>query len=141
MKSLLVYPVFFYVIFQFFLVLHLFMGRLKAVQSKQIDGRFFIDYKNGELPKNLQLVSRAFDNQFQVPILFFITVLFLITLKIDHSPVAIICSWVFVISRLFHFYFHAIKGTVVGRYRTYALGWLMVVILWVNILINNLQMT
>ncbi len=139
MKSILIYPVFFYVIFQFFLLLYMFAGRLKAIKSKTIDGRFFIDYKNGELPSKLQLVSRSFDNQFQMPILFFITVLFLIIMKLDHTMFAITCSWVFVVSRLMHFYFHAIKGALVGRYRTYAIGWVAILALWVNIFINNLN--
>ncbi len=137
MKTLLIYPVFALILFNFLILMYSFTQRLKAIKAKKVNYRYFIEYKGDELPKNLHLLSRSFDNQFQVPMLFFITVILLIILKLDNSYFVLLSAWGFVISRLVHFYFHAIKQVLIGRYRTYAVGWLFIFMLWGPILIHN----
>ena len=109
--------------------------------------RRFIAAKSGQLPvakiKTMQLddvdaslivCGKNFDNQFQLPMLFMMLVLFSIQFaQVDLFLVAI--SWAFVIARYCHSYIHMGSNNVKWRFYIFGLGGLLVFAGWTKLLL------
>jgi hypothetical protein len=81
-------------------------------------------------PAGAQQASNSFDNQFQIPILFYVLVpLAWITKQAD--LVFVVMSWIFVLSRLAHSYVHTTSNHVPTRFNCYLAGVLVLFVMWV----------
>ena len=79
---------------------------------------------------NVKKVSNNFNNQFQIPILFYLVVGFFILLgKVD--MLAIVLAWVFFVSRCVHSFIHIRSNRVRKRFNAFLGGVVLVSILWV----------
>ncbi len=75
-------------------------------------------------------LGRNFDNQFQLPTMFFALVALLIaTAKVDVELVVL--SWAFVASRYWHSYIHTGSNVVLTRFRVYVAGFAVLTAMWV----------
>jgi len=75
-------------------------------------------------------ISNNFDNQFQIPILFYVLVpLAWITKQAD--LLFVVMSWIFVLSRLAHAYVHTTSNHVATRFNCYLVGVLVLFLMWV----------
>jgi hypothetical protein len=89
--------------------------------------------------KQTQQVNNAFHNQFELPVLFYVLVIFaLITRQADLLFVAM--SWIFVVLRLLHAYIMVTTNHVPRRAQVHFLGMIVLVLMWiifaVRILVN-----
>ena len=89
--------------------------------------------------KQTQQVNNAFHNQFELPVLFYVLVIFaLITRQADLLLVAM--SWIFVVLRLAHAYIMVTTNHVPRRAQVHFLGMIVLVLMWiifaVRILVN-----
>jgi hypothetical protein len=89
--------------------------------------------------KQTQQVNNAFHNQFELPVLFYVLVIFaLITRQADLLFVAM--SWIFVVLRLAHAYIMVTTNYVPRRAQVHFLGMIVLVLMWiifaVRILVN-----
>jgi len=79
---------------------------------------------------NVKKVSNNYNNQFQVPILFYVVIGFFIILgKVDMA--AIVLAWVFVASRYVHSFIHIRANDVRKRFKAFVAGIVAVTILWI----------
>ena len=79
---------------------------------------------------NVKKVSNNFNNQFQIPVLFYTAVaFFMITGNVDF--VAIVLAWAFVASRYVHSFIHIRANDVRKRFKVYAIGVFIVMALWI----------
>lgn len=79
---------------------------------------------------NVKKVSNNFNNQFQIPILFFaVAAFFMVTGKVD--LVAIVLAWAFVASRCVHSFIHIRANDVRQRFKVYVIGVFIVMALWI----------
>lgn len=126
----------FYVFYIFGILYSMFLKRKKAVVSKEIDYKFFKAYKRAEaLPDHLIIAGRHADNQFQVPPIFMITVVLLLTFPVV-STLTVIFAWIFVFSRMLHTYIHLGSNKPLRRAQAYMLGWLAIFAMWVQIMMH-----
>ena len=80
-------------------------------------------------PKAMQ-ASNCFDNQFQLPLLFYVLVILAwITKQAD--LIFVVMAWIFVISRLAHAYVHTTSNHVPTRFNIFALGVAVLLIMWI----------
>jgi len=80
-------------------------------------------------PKAMQ-ASNCFDNQFQLPLLFYVLVIFAwITKQAD--LIFVVMAWIFVLSRLAHAYIHTTSNHVPTRFNLFALGVAVLLIMWI----------
>lgn len=80
-------------------------------------------------PIQTQKVSNAFQNQFELPVLFYVLVILaLLTRKADLLFVAM--SWVFVVTRIVHAAIHTGPNIVPRRGLAYGVGGLVLVGMW-----------
>jgi hypothetical protein len=80
--------------------------------------------------KQTQQVNNAFHNQFELPVLFYVLVIFaLITRQADLLFVAM--SWIFVVLRLAHAYIMVTTNYVPRRAQVHFLGMIVLVLMWI----------
>ncbi|WP_112663629.1 MAPEG family protein [Microvirga flavescens] len=81
-------------------------------------------------PEKAQQVVNAFENQCQLPVLFYVLVVFaLITRKAD--LLFVILSWLFVLARLVHVYVHVTSNRLVPRFQAFAFGAFTLMLMWI----------
>lgn len=137
MKNQLIFPMAFYVFYIWCLGAYLFNSRVKAVKADHSLGKFFKVYQGNPPPERVILIGRHFDNQFQVPMLFLLTCTLYPSLGIP-SVTTVVLAWLFVVSRLLHSWVHLGRNKVLRRVFFYTLGWIVILVLWVDIFINGI---
>ena len=81
-------------------------------------------------PDRTQQISNCYDSQFQVPLLFYVLVILAwITKQAD--LIFVVMAWIFVLSRLTHAYIHTTSNHVPTRFRIFAVGVLLLLLMWI----------
>ena len=122
-------PVFLQVALTFALLLRLGTARKASVEAGQTKVR---DIALGESnwPPEITQVGNCFNNQFQLPVLFYVlVVLVLFTHKAD--LLFVILSWVFVVSRFVHAGIHITSNRILHRFAAYSVGTFVLLLMWV----------
>jgi len=85
-------------------------------------------------PKRERQASNAFDNQFQLPVLFYAAAL----LALYFGPVLIevVLAWLFVASRYVHAHVHITDNHVVRRFTAYFVGLLLLCLFWLDLVVR-----
>lgn len=81
-------------------------------------------------PDKPQQISNCFDNQFQVPTLFYVLVILAWITKFA-DLLFVVMSWIFVLSRFAHAYVHTSSNHVPTRFMAYAVGVFVLLLMWV----------
>ena len=122
-------PVFVLVALTFALLFTMGRKRLGALRQGQTQTR---DIALGEpnWPAEATQASNAFNNQFQLPMLFYVlVVLALIVHKADLLFVAM--SWIFVALRIVHAGIHTTTNRLGNRFMAYTAGLVVLVAMWI----------
>jgi len=121
-------PVFVLVLMTFALLIMTGRARLADLRA----GRLRIaDIALGQnaWPDSTAQIGNAFNNQFQLPLLFYVLVILaLMTGKQDY--VFIIAEWVFVLLRIAHAAIHVTSNNVVWRFQAYVAGAVVLMLMW-----------
>ena len=83
---------------------------------------------NDAWPDNVLMVSNNIRNQFQVPVLFYVLCFLFYSINAVTSTV-IYLAWAFVATRIIHAYIHISSNHVPARFRVFALGFVIMVIM------------
>ena len=112
------------------------MARINSVRARKIDPDYFTLMQGDDVPEAVRVTSRAFSNQFEIPVLFYVvTVLHLFLMPYD--ILGFVLAWLFVFSRYVHAYIHLTYNHVIHRMLAFLAGFICVIIMWVNMLVNN----
>ena len=106
----------------------------KAYKSGAVEGKYFKTY-NGNAPYYLETSRQTLKNQFELPIIFY----FLIILLYVNETITIyelILSWAFSISRYLHCYIRLTSNHVPHRAKIFTLGYIILIILSIDVLIH-----
>jgi len=124
-------PMFFYVVYIVLLGILNFLTRKDHARKREVSLGYFRTY-TGAAPDRVLVVGRHFDNQFQIPLLFFITCL-ATQFYGASGPVAVALAWLFIASRLVHSFIHLGSNNVLYRATAYMVGVILVLTLWVHL--------
>jgi hypothetical protein len=103
-------------------------ARTRSVVSGQTKMRD-IAVNNGAWPDDVLKIANNFNNQFQVPMLWYAACgLILVTGLADWIAVAL--SWAFFATRAAHSYIHTGSNLVRNRFRVFLAGFVIVICLW-----------
>jgi len=81
-------------------------------------------------PARTTQVANAFSNQFEVPVLFYVLIVLLIATR--HADLLfVVLAWLFVITRLVQAGIHVTDNVVLRRFRAYAAGVLVLLVMWI----------
>jgi hypothetical protein len=80
-------------------------------------------------PLKARLLSNNFENQFQLPVLFFVAALLALALGIV-GWVEVVLAWLFVAARYLHAAIHVTSNHVLSRFAAYSVGLAVLALLW-----------
>lgn len=133
MKNDLIYPMAFYVFAMWALAVTMFLSRVRAIQENKAMYKYFRTFMGEGPSERVMVIGRHYDNQFQVPILFLITGTLHYSLGMVNLA-TVILAWIFVLSRAGHSWVHLGKNKLQDRVRFFALGWMAVLLLWIQLI-------
>ena len=121
-------PVFVQVALTFVLLMRLGSARLRALSAGNTKVR---DIALGEnnWPADVTQVGNCFNNQFQLPMLFYVLVVLAPFLH-KADLLFVIMSWIFVISRIVHAGVHITSNNVNQRFAAYTVGMVVLLLMW-----------
>jgi hypothetical protein len=121
-------PVFVQVALTFILLMRLGSGRLRTLSAGKTKVR---DIALGESnwPADVTQVGNCFNNQFQLPMLFYVLVVLALFLH-KADLLFVIMSWIFVISRIVHAGVHITSNNVNQRFAAYTVGMVVLLLMW-----------
>lgn len=134
----ILYPVFAQVLLVFTVTLSMAVARARAVKTMDRK-RGNPDLALGRAPWPEDAIKRAanYSNQFELPVLFYAVAAFaLITKSADSLMVAL--AWLFVLTRLAHAAIHIGPNKVRWRSPAFALGFLIVALMWIKLFLHVL---
>lgn len=124
---------FFYILAIGFLM---FRKRVAAVKAQRIQGHYFKTYQTEqEVPADLKAIENHYNNQFQVPVFFYLTCLTALSLK-SLTWAFLVCALLFIISRLLHTKIHLGSNNVLMRAKVFFSGAIIVAIMWILLIID-----
>lgn len=122
-------PLFVQVALTFFLLFWTGRARVAAVRRGDVHPRD-IALRESNWPKQETQIANAYHNQLELPVLFYVlTVLAIITRHAD--LLFVVLAWLFVVSRLVHAYIHLTSNRLGQRFAAFAVGVLVLLIMWV----------
>ena len=81
-------------------------------------------------PEQATKVSNCFNSQFQLPLLFYVVVLWAwVTRQAD--VIFVVLEWLFVLLRFGHAYVHTTSNHVPTRFKVFAIGMFVLLIMWI----------
>jgi hypothetical protein len=121
-------PLFVEVALTFVLMFWLGVERVAVVRRRDVHIRD-IALRQPNWPLRATQVSNAFDNQFQLPLLFYVLVILAIFTG-RASPVFVVLAWLFVAARIGHAVIHVTHNNVPRRFWWYAAGAITLALMW-----------
>jgi hypothetical protein len=121
-------PVFVQVALTFVLIFTLGTSRMAVLKRGEVR---IPDIALGQRnwPARQQQISNCYDNQFQLPVLFYVlTILAIVTRHADY--LFVVLAWIFVVSRLVHAYIHCTSNYVRYRFLSFAIGLIVLIAMW-----------
>jgi len=104
-------------------------SRYMAVKAREVRVSDIALSSDGWSDK-IKKVSNNYNNQMQLPLIFYIVVAFFILLgKVD--LVAVVLAWAFVASRYVHTFIHVGSNQVLRRFQVFIIGAVIMMSLWV----------
>lgn len=120
-------PVFALVALTFVLLAALARSRIGAVIRGEV--RMKEIALNQNWPERITQLSNSFRSQFELPLLFYVLVAFEASSGLADA-VFVGLEWAFVASRFAHAYIHVTSNHVVWRFRAFAAGFFLLVVMW-----------
>jgi hypothetical protein len=118
------------------LLLWLGRERVPRVMSGEINAAD-IAVDRTAYPLRARLLSNSFDNQFQLPVLFFVGALLALHLGAV-GWLETVLAWVFVVLRYVHAAVHVTTNRVHHRFAVYTLGLAVLVVFWLWLILRIL---
>lgn len=122
-------PVFVLVFLTFTLMFWSGSRRLTAIRRGDLSLNNFALGPTG-VPDDIKRYGNAFDNQFQIPVLFYVLVALALPLR-QADLLFVLLSWVFVTLRVLHAVIYVGANNVRHRFYTFAASALLVLAMWV----------
>jgi hypothetical protein len=127
-------PLFVEVILTFGLLFATAFARRSDLVGKQVHPR---DIALGQLawtPRTQQL-GNAYNNQFQLPVLFYVLTILAIITK-DADTLFVVMAWAFVLLRAVHAYVHITNNNVFRRGAIFGFGAIVLMLMWLIFMVR-----
>ena len=111
--------------------------RFASVTSGALRVRYYKLMQGDDVPEFVIKTSRCYNNQFEVPVLFYVVCTLYVALGIE-SVFAVAFAWAFVALRVVHAYIHLSYNRVVHRMAVYWTALICVLILWGNLVLHQI---
>lgn len=130
----MIYPMFAMFLLTFLVGIVALKARVGAVKSGHINAKSF-KLMDGDFPDSIVATTRCFNNQFELPVLFYVAALAYMILGLTNHPFLVALAWIFVALRAIHAFIHVTYNHLLHRVITFWLGFFVLAGLWVHLLI------
>ena len=137
MDVLLLYPMFIMVLLTFIIACIAVKARLSSVKTGDVSPKYFRLMGGQDVPDLITKTTRNFNNQFEIPTLFYVVCTLYICFGIE-SLIALVFAWLFIILRVAHSYIHLTYNHILHRMLTFWASFMCVMVLWINLLIQKI---
>ncbi|MBL4830931.1 MAG: MAPEG family protein [Aliivibrio sp.] len=137
MEVHLLYPMFLMVLLTLVVGIITVKARIKSVKNGEISAKYFRLMDGQALPELVTKTTRNFNNQFEIPTLFYVVCTLYISFGLE-SLLAVVFAWLFVALRIAHSYIHITYNHVLHRMLTFFGAFFCVIALWVNLLVMKI---
>ncbi|MFL0800253.1 MAG: MAPEG family protein [Agarilytica sp.] len=131
----MIYPMFVMVVLTIGIGLVAFVVRVKSVKSGEVRARAYKLMGSEEYPESVVKTTRCLNNQFEVPVLFYVGCLSYLSLDVT-SISGIVFAWAFVGIRIVHATILMTYNHLLHRLLAFWFSVLMVLGLWVSLMIK-----
>jgi hypothetical protein len=129
----LVYPTLAMILWIFVVLVIVFLRRQAAFKSKQVR-LADVAVSTEAYPEPARLAAANFSNQFETPVVFF--ALIMLAMEVGASGYAMAgLAWAFVATRVVHTLIHVGSNTMKPRAGVYALGVLILFLMWIGVVL------
>ena len=111
-------------------------SRIRAVKQGEINIKAF-RLMDDTMPERVAKTTRNFNNQFEVPTLFYTAAVTHLVID-SNSSFALICAWLFVASRYVHSAIHITYNHLLHRMLAFWFGIITVIAMWTELVIISL---
>lgn len=132
-KNLLIYPMAFYAFWIFGTAIHLFRTRVRALKNKEVSMKYFQSYTAAPPPEYSRIAERHYENQFEVPTMFFSVGAMQFALGFANS-LTLVLMWAFVVARVIHTFIHLGSNNILTRMKFFTTSWICILALWAQMI-------
>ncbi|RYY75178.1 MAG: hypothetical protein EOO52_11930 [Gammaproteobacteria bacterium] len=126
----MIYSMFAMALLTFTVAGYLLKLRVAAVRNGDVKLSSFRLNNRDDMPAALIQASRNYSNLFEMPLLFYCTVIVTVVLHLDNLFMLVL-SWLFVASRLVHSWVHLTSNNVIRRMQAFMVGNLCIFLMWI----------
>ncbi|MGB0986293.1 MAG: MAPEG family protein [Pseudoalteromonas spongiae] len=130
-------PILALLVLTFSLLIRAATKRIVAVRKKQLNYKIVQNLDYREMPQDILLAGRSYDNQFQQPVLFIILLGFLSFHSIE-TLIWMIAAWSYVALRFWHAFEHISARNLKRRTYAFGLSALLLMAMWLTFLLTQL---
>ncbi len=102
------------------------VGSIKRGETKMRD----IALRQPAWPAKPTQVANCYQSQFELPLLFYVLVIFAWFTK-QTDLIFLVMAWIFVVMRLVHAYIHTSSNHVPTRFNAFAVGAIVLLLMWI----------
>jgi hypothetical protein len=111
--------------------------RFASVKKGDVNVKYYRLMGGQDVPDVITKTTRNFNNQFEIPTLFYVVCTLYISLGIE-SLFGLIFAWLFVSLRWIHAYIHLTYNHILHRMLAFWSAFICVVVLWINLLVQQI---
>ncbi len=127
----IILPVFLQVVLTFVILFILGFLRFRSVGQRTVKPKDYVLMTGQEnWPIMLQRMGRAFHNQLEVPMLFYVLALMVLVTEVQ-STLILNLAWIYVGLRYLHAFIHIVYNQVMHRFLVYITSCLVLLAMWV----------
>ncbi len=135
MDNALLYPLFANVLLTFSVSLLMVRARMNAVKNKHVAPSYF-KHNRGKAPEQILRYSDNYQNQYELPILFYTLIALLLITQTHHTGFTI-TAWLFVFTRIVHSYIHIKTNNILHRLKAFVSGFVILLAMWIGFMIHT----
>lgn len=132
----MLYPMAFMVLLTFIVGAVAFVVRLSSYKAGEVGIKYFKLMQGQEVPEMLTKTTRCFNNQFEVPVLFYAACTLYLSLHVD-SVVGLVFAWLFVGFRYVQAYVHLTYNHLLHRMSAFWLAFFCGIALWIDLVFQT----
>jgi hypothetical protein len=122
-------PLFVLIALTFFMLFYMGAVRFGALRRREVRiGDIALGQSNW--PAYAAQGGNSYNNQFQLPVLFYVLVILAYIFK-KADLLFVIMSWLFVVSRILHAYVHVTSNNMRMRFTIFVVGAVVLMIMWI----------
>lgn len=134
-QNTIVYPVIGMAFLTLFVGVRMLLLRMKAVHKDGLNPAYFLLNKGAKPPEYLLKTTQHYENLLELPVLFYVVVLILLsTGVVDY--IFLILAWFYFIVRTIHTYIHITYNDLKHRRNVFLISTVVLYLMWFKLLVK-----